>query len=378
MLSSGFTSADISTSDPVVLTFATVGDSRQDPLRPDPSTLPLSGQDAKWAQNSKALARILRTIHSQKAKILFFNGDMINGYGKASVPAAWSSTAPTVAELANSDLVKFYMQYGFWRGMVADLMEAGTYVVPVPGNHEVQCNSKASANCGLSGKHAMEENENAWRDNMGDLIMDTSRWQNLLGKPLEAWDVDHKPAIGVDGISTDQSQLSYSFDFGSSHFVVINTDPVGNDAHAPVTWLAEDLAAAKARGSRHFFVFGHKMAFPYVFSATAKPDGLEPTNANAFWDVIEQYGATYFCGHEHIFNISRPRSPHGAYQVLVGSGGSPFDAAPGEVTVHSVTDRTYAWAVISVHRSGAVNLHAYGFDADFGKTRTLTSVKLAK
>ncbi|MDD2770532.1 MAG: metallophosphoesterase, partial [Methylococcus sp.] len=340
MLSSGFTSADISTSDPVVLTFATVGDSRQDPLRPDPSTLPLSGQDAKWAQNSKALARILRTIHSQKAKILFFNGDMINGYGKASVPAAWSSTAPTVAELANSDLVKFYMQYGFWRGMVADLMEAGTYVVPVPGNHEVQCNSKASANCGLSGKHAMEENENAWRDNMGDLIMDTSRWQNLLGKPLEAWDVDHKPAIGVDGISTDQSQLSYSFDFGSSHFVVINTDPVGNDAHAPVTWLAEDLAAAKARGSRHFFVFGHKMAFPYVFSATAKQDGLESTNANAFWDVIEQYGATYFCGHEHIFNISRPRSPHGTYQVLVGSGGSPFDAAPGEVTVHSVTDRT--------------------------------------
>ena len=31
--------------DPIVLSFSTVGDSRQDPTNPDPSTLPLSAQD---------------------------------------------------------------------------------------------------------------------------------------------------------------------------------------------------------------------------------------------------------------------------------------------------------------------------------------------
>ena len=31
-----------------ILSFSTVGDSRQDPATPDPTTLPLSGQDAMW------------------------------------------------------------------------------------------------------------------------------------------------------------------------------------------------------------------------------------------------------------------------------------------------------------------------------------------
>src|SRR4051812_4032772 len=48
--------------DKPILTFSTVGDSRQDPATPDPTSLPLSGQDAHWLQNTKALSRILRSI----------------------------------------------------------------------------------------------------------------------------------------------------------------------------------------------------------------------------------------------------------------------------------------------------------------------------
>src|SRR5882762_84923 len=120
--------------DPVVLSFSTVGDSRQDPVTADPTTLPLSGQDAHWLQHTKALTRISRSIEHQQSSLLFFNGDMIMGYGHAIVP---TNTA-TVADIVNSDLVKFHTQYAFWRGMVAGMMEGGTYVVPVPGNHETQ------------------------------------------------------------------------------------------------------------------------------------------------------------------------------------------------------------------------------------------------
>ena len=70
-----------------------------------------------------------------------------------------------------------HKQYAFWRGMVADLMETGTYVVPVPGNHEVQCKRCS--------KTAQVQNENAWRDNMGDLILDPTRFNALLGKAPE-------------------------------------------------------------------------------------------------------------------------------------------------------------------------------------------------
>jgi hypothetical protein len=87
--------------------------------------------------------------------------------------------------------------------------------------------------------------------------------------------------------------------------------------------------------------------------------------------VIEQYKATYFCGHEHIFNMAQPTG--GAWQILVGSGGSPFEAAPTDATL-SPTDRYYAWATVQIFRSGKVRITAYGFDDKFGQTRILKSV----
>src|SRR5664280_722681 len=87
--------------DQIVLKFSTVGDSRQDAVAPDSSVINkaqigvgkcsvptgsglvpnpgLSGQDCKWLQNTAAWSRIMRTIQSQKANLLFFNGDMIMG-----------------------------------------------------------------------------------------------------------------------------------------------------------------------------------------------------------------------------------------------------------------------------------------------------------
>lgn len=352
--------------DPVVLKFATVGDSRQDPVTFDPTAGPLSGQDRIWLQNSKAWSRIMRSIEHQKANLLFFNGDMIMGYGLAG-PTAGTS----IAEVVGSDLMAFYRQYAFWRGMVAPLMEAGTYVVPVAGNHEVQ--SKAL------GKKAQVENELAWRANMGDLIIDTARFKEIVG--VEATHINVQNNGPVDGLSTDQSQLSYSFDAGTAHFAVINTDAVGKDNVAPAGWLASDFSVAAARGSRHFFVFGHKPAFTYYFGTNVPPNpgisGLDklPTNRDAFWKVIEQYGATYFCGHEHVFNMTRPKGK--AWQVLVGSGGSPFDAKPLESTLNPATDRTYAWATVTIHRSGKVGLTAYGFSDAYGPTRVLQHIELS-
>lgn len=352
--------------DPVVLRFATVGDSRQDPVGFDPTTGPLSQQDTIWLQNSKALSRILREVAAHKNQILFFNGDMVMGYGTAGPVASTS-----VADVVDSDLVKFYRQYGFWRGMVATLMEAGTYVVPVPGNHEVQ--SKAA------GKKAVPENENAWRANMGDLIIDTLRFKAIVGE--EASNINVQDNAALDGLFSDQSQLSYSFDVVDKHFAIVNTDPVGNDGVAPSAWLATDLESARLRGAKHFFVFGHKPAFTYVYSNKAKKSeaaGLDklPAQRDAFWNTIEAYGATYFCGHQHMFNLMQPRGA--AWQVLVGTGGSPWDAKLGEKTLHPESDRAYAWATTEVRKSGKVDITAYGFSDTFGPTKVLGRVHVLK
>ena len=351
--------------DPVVLRFSTVGDARQDATGFDPSIGALSGQDLHWLQNTKALARILRGIEGQKSKLLFFNGDMIMGYGVAG-----PTPSNSVEDVLASDLMAFHTQYAYWRGMMATLMESGTYVIPVAGNHEVQSKS--------GGKKAVRENELAWRANMGDLILDVERFTSLVGvSPTHA---DLKNTGSWDKLPSDQSQLSYSFDTGQSHFAVINTDPVERDSTAPAAWLEQDFANARANGARHFFVFGHKPAYSYVFKADGKgkaePDGLDkyPERRDAFWNVVEAYGATYFCGHQHIFNMAQPRGK--AWQVMVGSGGSPFSAKPGIATQNPATDRAYAWATVDVHRSGRVDITAHGFDDQLGPTKVLQHVRL--
>jgi hypothetical protein len=274
--------------------------------------------------------------------------------------------------------------------MVAPVMETGTYIVPVAGNHEVQCNSANYAGSHLSatcpsGKKALVENEAAWAANMGDLILDNTRLANMFGAQAP---VNTSFSTGADdSLATDQSKLTYSFDFKGVHFVVINTDPAGRDNTAPTEWLKKDRAAAQARGIKRHFIFGHKPAYTYDYAAAPTAAvtgaGLDASSTtiplrNAFWDVVEQYGATYFSGHEHIFNVMHPRAATvgKAYQVIVGSGGSPFDAKITDTT-KSAYDRYYAWATVNVYQSGKVVINAYGFDAYYGPTVLLQSITLA-
>ena len=378
---------------PVVLTFSTVGDSRQDPNTYDQASVgpTLNGQDSIWLQNTKAFARILRTIQSQKSTMLFFNGDMINGYGWANFGYTSNFTQTTVsgpvapattADILGSDLMKHYREYAFWRGLVAPLPETGTYVFPVPGNHETEC--KACPKNSDGQKVSKVENEQAYSDNMGDLVIDTARFTSVLGTAPA--NVTYGPAVGFspDSLTTDQTKLSYSFDYQGLHFAVVNTDPVGQETSAPSAWLAADLAAASGRGVKHMFVFGHKPAYTYAYAPTESGAGLDATptttaKRDAFWGVIEKYHATYFCGHEHTYNISRPLG--GSYQVIVGAGGSPFDPTAAQATAgvlaNPATDRDYAWATVKVHADGGVDLLGYGFSSTFGPTQLIGQYLIA-
>jgi hypothetical protein len=434
--------------DPVVFSFATFGDSRTDPAAPDPTTLigsysgPLLAQDRFWLQNTKAFARLLRSVSTQKPNMLFFNGDMIYAYGRPVPPivtgtgsagntgaavtgtTVWSATEgnPTnwlgqnTTATVTPDFVADYTQYAYWRGMIANMFETGTYVMPVPGNHETQCNatkypyssSVKNPNC-ASGTHAYAENENLWRANMSDLVGDLManvRFQSITG--FAATNVAGLAAATAPASSTNngpitgnQAMLTYSFDItttaGTLHFAVINTDASGADGIAPADWLAADFLSAKTRGAVKFFVFGHKPAFTYNYQAASGVTvgsgagqlayaGLDATSLplrDAFWSVIAQYNATYFCGHEHVVNVAQYADPllastNTPYQVLVGSGGSAFDdkmvncPACTEPLFTNPSDRYYAWALVQVHASGNVTLSVNGFSDTFGPTQALT------
>ncbi|MEJ2572746.1 MAG: hypothetical protein P8164_04035 [Gammaproteobacteria bacterium] len=84
--------------------------------------------------------------------------------------------------------------------------------------------------------------------------------------------------------------------------------------------------------------------------------------------MIDQYGATDFCGHEHNCHVSRPWKDNGgkAWQVPLRSGGSPFEAPACDATVKPKTDRDYARATAGIHRRGKVETTIYGFNAQYG------------
>jgi Calcineurin-like phosphoesterase len=424
--------------DPVVFSFATVGDNRQDLKSPDPTTLlavdpdtgeggpSLTGtllpQDKEYLQNSLAWTTIQSGIQSQNPNLLFFNGDMIFGYGRPTLPPDWAATGQpnswTTSQTVSPDAFFEYVQYAYFRGAVSPLFNSGTYLIPVPGNHETQCSfsaapysaSSPNPNCdstatgNKTGKTAYADNENAFRANMSDLVSDLvanirfSRVSGFNALNVSGVTPTTAPLASSNNgpITSSQAELSYSFDIQATnrlllHFVVINTDPAGADSTAPADWLDADLKAAKARGADKFFVFGHKPAFTYNYAAASggkiAAGGLD-ANPNialrdAFWSVITKYNATYFCGHEHIPNVQKFSDPTTAYkgspyQVIVGSGGSPFDdklsgTCPSctEPVLTNPYDRFYAWALVQVHKSGNVSLNLYGFSDDFGPTQEL-------
>jgi hypothetical protein len=333
-------------SDKLLFTFSSVGDCRIDNTVSD-----ASAQDLKWRVNTKVLTRMMDEMQAQKSNMLFYNGDMIMGY------------------TPNSDVNVLNREYAFWRGVVGTAFEHGMYVFPVPGNHETQDNYKDAS--GKTVKKSTQANEDTWRDNMGDIIVDQKRFAQILGDNIAGWDPNNFPQIGMDHITTQQKQLDYSFDYRGSHFVIINTDPTGNDSHAPTQWLAKDLADAKARGMKHSFVFGHKLAYTYYYDSSATVSGLDVDMgaANEFWKVIQDNKATYLSGHEHIFNVSRPNNGT-AYQIVVGSGGSPFEA---KKPTNNRIDRDYAYVTAKVYESGKVHFDAYGFDANYGPTQNFMS-----
>jgi len=190
-------------------------------------------------------------------------------------------------------------------------------------------------------------------------------WLDVMA-PFIAGD-NGPPAGGPDHLQTDQSRLTYSFNFRDSHFVVLNTDPCGAPASVPVNWLTNDLVAARQNGSiAQLFVLGHKPAFT---PPDATPDDSldsQPDLRNVFWDALNNYDtAAYLTAHAHVYNRSRPETPTQpgiarTWQVVAGNGGSAVDPmwAQSGVTPY------YGYAVVSITTDGLALLTGYGRDFD--------------
>ncbi len=165
-------------------------------------------------------------------------------------------------------------------------------------------------------------------------------------------------SVAPDALQTDQSRLSYSFDFKDTHFLALDTDPVGKDWHVPNAWVASDVAAARAKGAKHIFVIAHKPSYPYP---TVPTDGLvmDQPARDAFWTslVNNQVEAT-FSAHNHVYYRSQPTGK--TWMIIAGNGGTPIDAT-ADATLAS-TGTYFGYTLVTVLNNGRVFSKSYGRD----------------
>jgi len=134
----------------------------------------------------------------------------------------------------------------------------------------------------------------------------------------------------------------YSFDYGNSHFIVLDSNEPFLSSQAQRQWLLDDLAKA-GKSLFTFVIFHHPM-----FSGTA---GLGRRLAarevrQKLADIVEEYGVdVVFVGHDH--NYQRT-FVNGVYQVITGGGGaSLYEVRPK--WGFAVQEATHHWVQIEVN-----------------------------
>jgi len=162
------------------------------------------------------------------------------------------------------------------------------------------------------------------------------------------------------------SELAYSFDYGNSHFVVLDSEKpkehIVNDVQR--AWLERDLSANKKENT---FVFFHE--FAYQVSQNLK-DGLDADTGerDQFWNILKKYNVKYvFNGHAHLFSEKKIGN---IYQIVEGDTDSTDDDFP----LAGFADYAYkgkAFSVVQVD-GGKINLKLYSVDGNLIKSLDLS------
>jgi len=114
-----------------------------------------------------------------------------------------------------------------------------------------------------------------------------------------------------DGRAGDPGKGYYSYDLGTWHIVVLNTNcgsksrVVAREGSPEETWLKQDLAAHPAACT---LAYGHHA----LFSSGLLPKHAEHPELRALWqDLYDAHADMILAGHEHSYERFAPQNPEG-------------------------------------------------------------------
>ncbi len=117
------------------------------------------------------------------------------------------------------------------------------------------------------------------------------------------------------------SGLYYSFNYGNSHFIIINTEEAISPGSDQYNWVANDLAAAGGNPDiAHIFAFFHRPAY-----SSGRHGGSEALTTSLV-PLFKTYDVDIvFSGHDHDYERCQdPAIPEGTIYIVTGGGGAPL------------------------------------------------------
>jgi hypothetical protein len=241
----------------------------------------------------------------------------------------------------------------------ASPLAAKVTLIPLPGNHEML-------------KKIHEDKDSDEKVEVPNPATG-ARWLKWLHR--SQFDTFAKAANGPskdhpksDQLADDQSQMTYSFDVGSVHFVVINTDTlntviehdtqVPHIGWVPYHWIEQDVRSAQANPKVDaIFLVGHK---PIMDHPMAEEKAILNTKKHPLGDKLQALFQAndkvraYLCAHEHLWDCSRLAKAPRVWQVIAGNAGSKLNGRwdpPGGTF--------FGFGQINVYKSGKVSLVSY-------------------
>ncbi len=278
--------------------------------------------------NIPQLKRNLADIAQLAPDFVFFGGDLVMGY------------ADDNGETLRSQMTA-------WIELVKSLPRAPkTKYVAITGNHEL--NRKAREL-----KLPNPVTDGVWTSLVKSARLIPARSQGPTPKKSPE-----------DSLVSDQRALSFSFNRGSVHFVVLNTDtrvstkdPQTGETKigmVPTHWLKEDLdGAEKSRRIKCVVVMGHRNLIEPDNAIGEAP--IDPECAAPMIAMLESHAKVraYVCAHVHAFDITKI-GDSGLKQVIFGNGGSKLEKGWSPAR-----GRTFGFGYFKVYTDGSLGVVPY-------------------
>lgn len=162
------------------------------------------------------------------------------------------------------------------------------------------------------------------------------------------------------------TEAFYSFDHGKAHIVCLDSEDTSLSATGPMaTWLAADIALAKAAGQQWLIAYWHHPPYSKG-SHNSDTEGTLVTMRTVFLPILEAGGVdVVMCGHSHVYERSVLLDSHyghsstysaSTHRVQSGTGApaTPYTKSAG-LQSHGGTIYIVAGSAGALSSSGSLN-----------------------